>query len=249
MSGAIRAIVEQGYSLEGDGGAWLAAIVRAAAAALERGVVGNLVERKSDGSLASVHVALHGVSAEWHATLRRTAMRMRTEELERRFTTAVTTERGVLAVSARADDRTAVLLDVPLDGTIDVALETWREVATHLASGLRMRAQLAPVDFDDAVSVWDALLEGRLAVTDRFDRDGRRFVVVRTTEAHDRAALTVRERQVLGSVVRGHSNKRIALDLGVSESTVSTALRGAARKLGVRSRVELARILGPPRKA
>jgi DNA-binding NarL/FixJ family response regulator len=91
------------------------------------------------------------------------------------------------------------------------------------------------------------LLEGHLTIADRFDRDGRRFVVVRASGAGERHALTLREREVLAAVALGHANKRIALELGVSESTVSAALRGAARKLGVRSRVELARILGPSR--
>jgi DNA-binding NarL/FixJ family response regulator len=171
---------------------------------------------------------------------------MRSAELERRFTTAAMNERGVLTVSARADDRTAVLLDAPLDGA-DAPLATWTTIAEHLASGLRLRAQRPPVAVEDAAAVWHALLEGRFAVSDRFDRDGRRFVVVRASGADERHALTLRERQVLGSVALGHANKRIALELGVSESTVSAALRGAARKLGVRSRVELARIFSPPR--
>lgn len=247
MKNAIDAIVEHAHSVEGDAAEWLAAIVRASAAALGRGVIGNLVERRSDGALASAHVALEGVAEQWRETLRRTAVRMRSPELEQRFNTAATYERGVLAVSARADDRTAVLLDAPLDGASFPSLDEWRVVAEHLASGLRERAQRAPMNVDDAVSVWRALLEGHLAIADRFDRDGRRFVVVRPTSAHDPDALTERERQVLASVAHGHANKRIALDLGVSESTVSTALREAARKLGVRSRVELARVFGTSR--
>jgi DNA-binding CsgD family transcriptional regulator len=249
VSPALDALVERAYAFDGDSAGWLSAIVRAAAAALERGVVGILVERRSDGDLASAHVALEGVAEEWRETLRRTAVRMQSAELERRFRTSVTHERGVLAVSARADERTAVLLDAPLDGGGAPPLDAWRRAAEHLASALHLRAQLAAADVGDAASVWHGLLEGRFAVADRFDRDGRRFVVVRTTDAGDRSALTTREREVLASIACGHANKRIALELGVSESTVSAALRGAARKLGVRSRVELARILGPARKA
>jgi DNA-binding CsgD family transcriptional regulator len=258
---AIAALVERAHSLDGDSSEWLDEIVRAASSALGRGVVGNLVERRADGALASAHVALHGVCDEWCVTLERTATRMGSEELERRFTTAVTNERGVLAVSARGGDRLAILLDAPLDGDRPregderELLTTWRNVAEHLAAGLRLRSRLAPANDaaaarslpDDAEGVWHALLDGRVALVDRFDRDGRRFVVLRPCAPHERAALTIRERQVLASVALGHANKRIAMDLGVSESTISAALRGAARKLGVRSRVELARILGPAR--
>src|SRR5262245_12273027 len=80
----------------------------------------------------------------------------------------------------------------------------------------------------DAESAWRALLDGKLAFVDRFDRDGRRFVVARATQPDERDALTVRERQVLASIALGHANKRIALDLGVSESTVSATIRAAA---------------------
>jgi DNA-binding CsgD family transcriptional regulator len=258
MNEAIAALVAHAHSLEGDPAAWLDRIVRAASSALGRGVIGNLVERRANGDLASAHVALHGVCEEWRPTLQRTAVRMRPAELERRFTTAVTTERGVLAVSARGDDRLAILLDAPLDPPFDDARDapqlvaTWKDVADHLAAGLRLRSRLVAANDaqpmpDDAESLWRALLDGRVALVDRFDRDGRRFVVLRPCAPHERDALTVRERDVLASVALGHANKRIALDLGVSESTVSAALRSAARKLGVRSRVELARILGPAR--
>lgn len=249
------AIAERALDVEANQADWLAGLVRACSAALDRGVVGNLVERRADGVLASAHVVLHGVAEEWRETLRRTAMRMRSAELEGRFVTSVTISRGVLLVSARADERTAVLLDAPLDAGSELpSLERWRAAAERIADGLRARSRASKalpsspdVAPDDASAIWHALLDGRLAIADRFDRDGRRFVVVRTTGDGERDALTVRERQVLAAVARGYANKRIALELGVSESTVSAALRGAARKLGLRSRVELARILGSPR--
>jgi len=53
--------------------------------------------------------------------------------------------------------------------------------------------------------------------------------------------LTLRERQIAGYAAMGHSNKLIAYELGVSESTVATHLSTAAQKMGVRTRVELIR--------
>jgi len=51
--------------------------------------------------------------------------------------------------------------------------------------------------------------------------------------------LSEQERQVIGHVALGQSNKLAAYELGLSSSTVSTHLTHAMRKLRLRSRVEL----------
>jgi len=51
--------------------------------------------------------------------------------------------------------------------------------------------------------------------------------------------LTLRERQVVGFASLGHSNKLIAYELGLKPSTIATHLSAAAKKLGLRSRLEL----------
>lgn len=53
--------------------------------------------------------------------------------------------------------------------------------------------------------------------------------------------LTPRQCAILNEVARGHENKVIAQDLGVSEETVRTQLKRAFRKLGVGSRSDAAR--------
>ena len=53
--------------------------------------------------------------------------------------------------------------------------------------------------------------------------------------------LTPRQCAILNEVTRGHANKLIAADLGVSEETVRTQLKRAFRKLGVGSRADAAR--------
>jgi two-component system, NarL family, nitrate/nitrite response regulator NarL len=53
------------------------------------------------------------------------------------------------------------------------------------------------------------------------------------------APLTARESEVIQRAARGKTNKRIALDLGLSEHTVKNYLCRAFEKLGVSSRVEL----------
>ncbi|MCT8997628.1 response regulator transcription factor [Chelativorans intermedius] len=54
--------------------------------------------------------------------------------------------------------------------------------------------------------------------------------------------LTVRELEVLAMVARGHQNKIIAADLGLSEHTVKIHIHNIIRKLGVHNRTEAAAI-------
>jgi DNA-binding NarL/FixJ family response regulator len=54
------------------------------------------------------------------------------------------------------------------------------------------------------------------------------------------AALTAREREVLEQIAGGRSNKRIALELGISEKTVKTHVGHLLAKLGVADRTQAA---------
>ena len=58
--------------------------------------------------------------------------------------------------------------------------------------------------------------------------------------ASDAVALTPQEQRVAGLVVTGARNREIAQQLCVSEKTVETHLAAVFRKLGIRSRTELA---------
>lgn len=57
----------------------------------------------------------------------------------------------------------------------------------------------------------------------------------RFTEIADHLSLSPRERVVASQVLRGRSRKRIAADLGISVSTVTTHLRRTMWKAGVES--------------
>lgn len=100
-------------------------------------------------------------------------------------------------------------------------------------------------DHDRSLEQWRALVEGRWTLLDVFEENGRRYVVARANEPHAPATapLSPRERQVATAASLGHANKLIAYELGVAESTVATVLRRAARKLGVRTRLELIRCM------
>ncbi|MEU4391064.1 response regulator transcription factor [Kribbella sp. NPDC023855] len=61
----------------------------------------------------------------------------------------------------------------------------------------------------------------------------------RRPRPHPFAALTERERDVVGAIVRGLSNEEIADDLFLSKATVKTYLSRLFVKLGVRDRTQL----------
>lgn len=70
------------------------------------------------------------------------------------------------------------------------------------------------------------------------DRDGRRLGAPAAADALEQ--LTGRERDVLALIARGRSNKRIALELGISEKTVKTHVGHVLAKLGVTDRTQAA---------
>ncbi|MGH3692497.1 MAG: response regulator transcription factor [Pseudonocardiaceae bacterium] len=71
---------------------------------------------------------------------------------------------------------------------------------------------------------------------------------VRTrTNSADLTGLTAQELQVAQSVAEGRNNSEVAASLFVSRKTVEAHLTRIHRKLGVRSRTELARLLAPTR--
>jgi len=107
-----------------------------------------------------------------------------------------------------------------------------QDAAVSRESALRGRGQRL-----DALEAWRALVMGKWSLVDRFDRDGRRYLVAVPNEmaTPDPRALSVRERQALALHAFGYSGKLIAYQLGLAPSTVSQILRRARRKLGLRS--------------
>jgi len=110
----------------------------------------------------------------------------------------------------------------------------------------RARGKLRRDDATESLRLWRALVDGRWSLVDHFDSDGRRFVLACKNARSDTAprGLTQRERQIVAYAAAGHSNKVIAYDMGISPGTVASILSSAMDKLGVRSRVELVRLLG-----
>ena len=85
-------------------------------------------------------------------------------------------------------------------------------------------------------------LAGRIREALRADAE-RRTTRCELAAAQARAAtLTPREREVLERVAVGQANKRVAIDLGVSERTVEIHRSHLMQKMGVRHLAELVRL-------
>jgi DNA-binding CsgD family transcriptional regulator len=107
----------------------------------------------------------------------------------------------------------------------------------------RARAGLRRKDPERALGTWKGLVAARWTLVDRFESDGRRYILARENESDPvaRAVLSARERQVVANAALGRSNKEIAYALGLAHSTVRVLLARAARKLRVSTRAELVR--------
>ena len=113
----------------------------------------------------------------------------------------------------------------------------------------RARGRVRRENNDDAVEVWRGLVAGRWSLVERFESDGRRYLIARQNDPKVDALpmLTERERQVLIFRALGHSLKLIAYELGLSKATVSRTFSRAKAKLGIRSPADLMALLAAPR--
>jgi DNA-binding CsgD family transcriptional regulator len=94
-----------------------------------------------------------------------------------------------------------------------------------------------------SAELWQAFVGGRLALVRGDWANGHRFMLTRHDDS-DADTLTPRECQAASLALRGQAFKEIAFELGVAPSTGWTLVTSALRKLGLRSRVELAEVFG-----
>jgi DNA-binding CsgD family transcriptional regulator len=122
------------------------------------------------------------------------------------------------------------------------ARELLREAARAV---MRARGSLRSREPDEARDIWRGLIAGRWSLVDRFDSDGKHFLVAHRNppEVRDQRALTAREAQVAAYLAMGLSNKLIGYTLGLGTSTVANHISSIGRKLGTPSRAELVRLL------
>jgi len=98
---------------------------------------------------------------------------------------------------------------------------------------------------DNAPMLWKGMVSGRWSLLDRFESDGRRFVVALANEniPKDPRALTPREEQVAQLAGLGAPNGQIGYAVGISAECVSAHLHCALRKLKCQSRRDLIRMM------
>jgi DNA-binding CsgD family transcriptional regulator len=94
-----------------------------------------------------------------------------------------------------------------------------------------------------ALEAWQALVDARWSLVDRFESDGKSYLIAKPNPPRPPAvrALTARESAVTSLAALGRSNKLIGYELGLSVGTVATYLLRAQKKLGATSRVGLIR--------
>jgi DNA-binding CsgD family transcriptional regulator len=105
----------------------------------------------------------------------------------------------------------------------------------------KARGRLRRTDPERALGLWQGLVDGRWTLVDHIDHDGRRYVFAKRNppDARPWHTLTQDETAVVIYAAHGQSHKTIAYELGVSVASVGHRLAKAARKVGVRSRLEL----------
>ncbi len=127
-----------------------------------------------------------------------------------------------------------------------VLVLTMSEAAEDLAAALRLGVRgylLKDMEPADVIEAIRRAARGELVVAPSIS--GKLATILQTGEETGSAAslakqLTGRERQILGYVACGFSNKAIARALGISNDTVKLHVRHILAKLGLTSRVEAA---------
>ena len=154
---------------------------------------------------------------------------------------AVLLARGEPEPSARAAAEAARLAREAPPAPLLHARARLAEGRALAAAGDRPAAVAALLEAETALDGFGALRLRGEAVRE-LRRLGHR--VVRAAPADGADPLTAREREIAELIAAGHTNREVAEQLVLSTRTIEAHLRSIFAKLGVRSRVELARDLG-----
>ena len=86
-----------------------------------------------------------------------------------------------------------------------------------------------------------ALIDPSWSIVEHYEREGRHYLVVveKASVSPGLELLSPRELQVLAAAAIGQTNKVIAFELGLSDSTVRVHLARSGKKLRVNKRAEL----------
>lgn len=115
------------------------------------------------------------------------------------------------------------------------------------AHELQRAESLAADAPESAVAVWRGLVEGRWSLIHATDKRGRRQLLLRHNEIEEARGEDAHARRissVMALAARGHANKLIAYELGLTPSTVASDLKEGLSRLGLKSRAELVKLGG-----
>jgi DNA-binding CsgD family transcriptional regulator len=131
------------------------------------------------------------------------------------------------------------------DASGDAKLEGARAVLRKAVKAVETaRGKQRREDPERAVAEWKGLVAAQWTLVDRFESDGKRFIVAERNEVTERnepgavASLSPREHAVISAVAAGHHDKLVAYELGLAPSTVRVLVLRAVRKLGRRARMQ-----------
>lgn len=92
----------------------------------------------------------------------------------------------------------------------------------------------------DPRAVWQDVVSGRLRVVESYQRQRRRYLVIKPSPEGAAPTMSARERRALTLRAAGHALKVIASELAVSLPTAARDVRRAMASLGLQSVAELA---------
>lgn len=182
-----------------------------------------------------VHRERRGVLVRLAAHLS-AAARMRRERALRGQGVAVRPEEG----AAVLDERGKLVHAEP-----SIGARGQRDALVDAARALVAERRTRVASDDDAMQIWRGLVDARWSLVASSDVDGRRFLVAVENEVGSPLVepLTSLERTIAALVSIGNANRQVAYELGLSPSGVARVLASAQRKLGLRSRAELAQLV------
>lgn len=130
-----------------------------------------------------------------------------------------------------------------------VIILTVSEEAEELAQALRDGARgylIKNIDGDALAAAIRRAADGEAVIADSMTAKlvaqfrAQPKAAAATAPAHERDKLTAREREIVQCLARGESNKEIARNLDVAESTVKIHVQNILKKLNLSSRVQVA---------
>lgn len=143
--------------------------------------------------------------------------------------------RAPVEAELRADGH---LLSVDGEAREDLAMKLLRNAASGRTSARRNVQRLSG---SDVTRAWSALVGGKWSLLDARTEAGSLVLLARRNapEPAPVPELTTREREILGGLAMGHSNKLIAYELGAAPSTIAWHITRLAAKLGTPTRPAL----------